>query len=61
MDEMNPVTAACLVLGGIMALAGVVNPLGSAAEKIVKVFRAAKAPNEEQNGRLDKIEARPML
>lgn len=55
---MDILTTAGLVLGGLLALAEVVNIVGSAGEKIAKVRRAAKAPNDEQNARLDKLEER---
>lgn len=52
-----------LVIGGVLALAGAVNSIGSAVEKIVKVVRAAKAPEVRQDDeiieikkRLDKVE-----
>ena len=46
-----------MVVGAIMALAGAVNTLGSAAEKITKAIRTAKAPNIAQDKRLDDLEA----
>lgn len=45
-----------IVIGAVLAVAGVVNTLGSAVEKIIKVVKAAKTPNEAQNDRLDELE-----
>lgn len=46
-----------MVVGAIMALAGAVNTLGAAAEKIGKAIHSAKAPNLAQDKRLDDLEA----
>lgn len=40
----------------ILAIASAVVLLANAAEKIVKVFKAAKAPHAELNNRLDALE-----
>ena len=53
---MGPLEIAGIVVGGILALAGAVTTLGSAAEKIAKVVRAAKAPNDEQDRRITTAE-----
>lgn len=45
-----------IVVGGLLALAGAVTTLGSAAEKIAKVIRAARAPNDEQDRRITDAE-----
>lgn len=45
-----------IVVGALLAVAGAVTTLGSAAEKISKVVRAAKAPNERQDERLSAAE-----
>ena len=45
-----------LVICGALALAGAINTLGSAGEKIAKVVRAAKAPNDEQDRRITENE-----
>ena len=44
------------IAGGLMAFAGAVVTIGSAAEKITKVFRAAKAPNDRQEQRIFALE-----
>lgn len=55
---MDPLTIAGLVVGGLLALCGAITTIGSAGEKIVKVVKAAKAPNAEQNSRIDDLENR---
>ena len=45
-----------LVIGGLLALAGFINTVGAAVEKVAKAVKAAKAPNVEQNDRLDALE-----
>jgi hypothetical protein len=45
-----------LVVGGVLAIAGAISTLGGAAEKIAKVIRAAKAPNDEQDRRITEAE-----
>lgn len=58
MENMTPGQVWALVLGLILAAAGAVNTLGSAGEKIVKIWRAAKAPNDQQDDRIEKLEGR---
>ena len=57
MENITPGQLVVLVCSLVLAAAGAVNTLGSAVEKIAKAWRAAKAPNDAQNDRLDKIEA----
>ena len=45
-----------LIIGGILALAAFINSVGGAIEKIVKAVKAAKAPNDLQDSRLNKLE-----
>lgn len=52
MEGINPTEAWAALLGGASALL----LLSNAAEKIVKAVKAAKAPNDRQNERLDKLE-----
>lgn len=52
MGNLSPGEIITLVIGGILALAGVITTLVSAGEKIAKVVRAAKAPNDEQDRRI---------
>lgn len=53
MENLTPGTVWTVVL----AVASAVVLLSNAAEKVAKIVQAAKAPNEEQNARLDKMEA----
>jgi len=53
---MGALEIAGIVVGGLLALAGAITTLGSAAEKIAKVVRAAKAPNDEQDRRISTAE-----
>ena len=56
MDNLTPGQIVALVCGLILAAAGAVNTLGSAAEKIAKAWRAAKAPNDEQDRQLKELQ-----
>lgn len=53
---MEILQAIGVVIGALLILAGAVNTIGSAIEKISKARRAAKAPNIEQDKRLDNLE-----
>lgn len=57
MEHLTPWEIVVIVCGLLMGGAAAINTLGSAAEKITKAWRAAKAPNDQQDERLDKIEA----
>ena len=52
MENLSPGEIITLVIGGILALAGAITTLVSAGEKIAKVVRSAKAPNDEQDRRI---------
>lgn len=56
MENFTPGQLLVLAIGMLLAAAGAVNTLGSAAEKIAKAWRAAKAPNDVQNDRLEALE-----
>ncbi|WP_406044154.1 hypothetical protein [Succinimonas sp.] len=58
MGNLSPGEIVTLVIGGILALAGAVSTIGSAVEKIVKVARAAKAPERQQNAEIEEIKDR---
>ena len=58
MENLNPWQIFAVVIGAILAVAGFINTVGSAVEKMTKVVDAAKAPGEEQNAILDDHEAR---
>ena len=44
------------VVAGVLAVAGAISTLGGAANWIVKLVQVFKAPNADQNQRLDKLE-----
>lgn len=54
MDNITPGALWALLLAGASALL----LLANTGEKIVKIVKAAKAPNQAQNERLDKLEER---
>lgn len=56
MENMTPLDICIVVFGAILAVATVVNTLGSAVEKVVKAVKAAKAPGTAQDSRLDELE-----
>lgn len=56
MENLTPGQIAVIVIGAVLAVAGAVNTIGSAVEKLFKIWRAAKAPNNVQNDRLDALE-----
>lgn len=56
MENLSPGEIVLLCIGGILAVSGFINQAGSALEKIVKAWKAAKAPNEAQDSRLDNLE-----
>ena len=56
MENLNPGELALIGVGILLAVAGFVNTIGAAVEKFAKVWRAAKAPNEAQDSRLDALE-----
>lgn len=55
---MNFWEVAGLAIGAILAFAGAVSTVGGAIEKIAKAVKTARAPNEQQNERLDNLEKR---
>lgn len=56
MENLTPGELFMVVIGLLLAVAGFVNTVGSAMEKLAKVRKAAKAPNEAQDRRLDDFE-----
>ena len=46
------------IVAAVLAVASAIVLLANAAEKIVKAWKAAKAPNDQQNQRLDALESR---
>ena len=57
MENLSAGAIIGIVIAGLLAAASFVNTTGSAIEKLVKLRRAAKAPNELQNDRLDQLES----
>ena len=53
---MTPTEIVWVVIGALLALCGAIATIGNAVEKIIKVWKAAKAPNVEQNDRLNALE-----
>lgn len=45
-----------VVIGCVLALCGTISTIGGAVEKVAKVVKAAKAPNDEQDRRLGIVE-----
>ena len=56
LEPMTPGQIVAIILGLPLVASGAVHPLGSAAEKLFKFWKAAKAPNDDQNDRLDALE-----
>lgn len=56
MENLTPGQLFAIGIGLVLAIAGFINQAGSAVEKIAKAWKAAKAPNEAQDGRLDDLE-----
>lgn len=54
MENVTPIALWAMILGGASALVLIAN----AVEKIVKAWKAAKAPNDRQDKRLDDLEKR---
>ena len=57
LENLTPGQIALLIFGGLPLLAGFINSVGSAVERCVKVVKAAKAPNDKQNERIEALEA----
>ena len=53
---MTPTEIVWVVIGALLALCGAIATIGNAVEKTIKVWKAAKAPNVEQNDRLNALE-----
>lgn len=54
MENIEPTTFWAMILAAALAI----TTLANAAEKIVKAWKAAKAPNDRQDKRLDDLEKR---
>ena len=53
---VSPMDKIAWIVAGILAVAGAISTLGGAANWLVKLVQALKAPNADQNHRLDKLE-----
>ena len=53
---MTPTEIVWIVVGAFLAACGAIATVGNAFEKIAKARKAAKAPNDQQNARLDELE-----
>ena len=53
---MSPMDQLVLVVGSVLAVAGAISTLGGAANWLVKLVQVFKAPNAEQDKRLEKLE-----
>ena len=58
MENITPWELLALIFGGMLALCGAINTVGAAFERIAKARAIAKAPNAEQDKRLDDLERR---
>lgn len=56
MENMTIGEVVAIVIAAVLALAGAIVTIGNATEKLLKVWRAAKAPNEAQDDRLKALE-----
>ena len=53
---VSPMDQLVLVVGSVLAVAGAISTLGGAANWLVKLVQVFKAPNAEQDKRLEKLE-----
>ena len=51
-----PMDNLAYIVAGVLAVAGSISTLGGAANWVVKLIQVFKAPNADQNQRLDKLE-----
>lgn len=58
LELLSPGQIAVVSVGLLLALCGVIVTVGNAVEKILKVIRAAKAPNEAQDEKINKLDNR---
>lgn len=56
MKNMSAGEVAAIIVAAILALAGAIVTIGNAVEKLLKVWRAAKAPNDAQDARIEALE-----
>lgn len=58
LEQLTPGQILALMVGGAMALAGAINTIGAAVERILKLRQAVNAPNAAQDQRLENLEKR---
>lgn len=56
--QLTPGQIAALSIGLVLAFAGAVNTVGAAVERIMRLRKAVKAPDDAQDERLKKLEQR---
>lgn len=56
MENLTPTEIAWVVIGALLAVCCAITTIGGAVEKLVKARKAAKAPNDQQDARLDALE-----
>ena len=56
-ENLTPGQLFLVAVGLLLAVAGFINTVGSALEKVAKALKAAKAPNEAQDERLAELES----
>lgn len=56
MASLTPGQVFLVCIGALLAVAGAVNTVGNAVEKVCKAWKAAKAPNDRQDDRLQALE-----
>ena len=57
-QNMTPGDLLVLAFGGLLAIATIVSTVGGAVEKVVKLRKAAKAPEVQQNAKIEDLENR---
>ena len=58
MENLTPWEICVFAVGALLAVAGFINTVGAAFDRIAKARQAAQAPNKEQDERLSKLEDR---
>lgn len=57
MDNLTPWEIFAVVMGALLAVAGFINTVGAAVDRIAKARQAAQAPNKAQDKQLADLEA----
>lgn len=56
MENLTSADTVVVVIAALLAICSAITTIGNAIEKIVKARKAAMAPNNQQNARLDALE-----